>query len=252
MMMGIIFDIKRFAIHDGPGIRTTLFLKGCPLRCRWCHNPESQGFGIESFSIKGEALAVGREISVDDAVRLISRDMVFFDESGGGVTFSGGEPLSQPEFLMALLEACGALGLHRAVDTSGYAPTSILLDVAAQADLVLFDLKQADADAHLRQTGVEQALIHENLRALCGTGVSTELRLPMIPGVNDTGLAALCNFLASLPKRLPVRVLPYHRAAMGKYVRFGMPVPLPDTAEPTMAQMESYRAQLKAEGVDVL
>ena len=252
MMMGIIFDIKRFAIHDGPGIRTTLFLKGCPLQCLWCHNPESQGFGIESFSIKGEALAVGREISVDDAVLLISRDMVFFDESGGGVTFSGGEPLSQPEFLMALLEACGSLGLHRAVDTSGYAPTSVLLDVAAQADLVLFDLKQADADAHFRQTGVEQALIHENLRALCGTGVSTELRLPMIPGVNDTGLAAMCNFLASLPKRLPVRVLPYHRAAMGKYVRFGMPVPLPDTAEPTKAQMDSYRAQLKAEGVDVL
>ena len=245
-MNGLIFDVKRFAIHDGPGIRTTLFLKGCPLRCVWCHNPESQPFGVRSYGEGERKTVVGREIAVEEAVRELARDRVFFDESGGGVTISGGEPLSQPEFLLALLEGCGAQGLHRTVDTSGYAPREVLRAAAARAELVLFDLKQPDADAHRDQTGVDFALIRDNLRALCDTDVAIELRLPMIPGLNDSEamLAGMRALIESLPRRLPVRLLPYHRAAMGKYPRFGMRPPLPDTAEPTAEQMAFYRMKL--------
>ncbi len=245
-MRGLIFDIKRFAIHDGPGIRATLFLKGCPLRCAWCHNPESQPFEIRCYGEGARRTVVGREITVEEAVRELARDRVFFDESGGGVTFSGGEPLAQPDFLLALLDACGAEGLHRAVDTSGHAPAEVLLAVAARADLVLYDLKQSDPAAHRDQTGVDGALIRENLRALCATGTAIELRLPIIPGLNDgeETLARLRAFIESLPRRLPMRLLPYHRAAMGKYPRFGLPPPLPDTPEPTAEEMARYRMQL--------
>lgn len=250
-MKAVIFDIKRFAVHDGPGIRTTVFLKGCPLRCTWCHNPESQGFGIEEFNKGRGKFCVGREISVEEVVRLVERDMVFFDESGGGVTFSGGEPLAQPEFLLKALEACGAMGIHRAVDTSGYAPRDVLLEVASRTDLFLYDLKLADESAHLAHTGVEAALIRNNLRALCDTGVAIELRMPVIPGVNDSDacLDSMKDFIDSLPRRLPVKLLPYHSAAMDKYSRFGMKVPLPDTKEPTAEGMAYYNSKIRGEAV---
>jgi len=245
-MKAVIFDIKRFAVHDGPGIRTTVFLKGCPLRCTWCHNPESQGFGIEELSGGRGTFCVGREISVEEVVRLVERDMVFFDESGGGVTFSGGEPLSQPDFLVKALDACGAMGIHRAVDTSGYASRDVLIDVAARTDLFLYDLKLADESSHLAHTGVEAALIRENLIALCGTGVAIELRMPMIPGINDSDacLDSMKEFIDSLPRRLPVKLLPYHSAAMDKYSRFGMKVPLPHTKDPSAGRMAYYNSKM--------
>jgi len=248
-MKAVIFDIKRFAVHDGPGIRTTVFLKGCPLRCMWCHNPESQGFGIEEFSGGRGKFCVGREISVEEVATLVERDMVFFDESGGGVTFSGGEPLSQPEFLIKALEVCGAMGIHRAVDTSGYADRDVLMEVAARTDLFLYDLKLADASAHLSHTGVESFSIRENLRVLCDTGVAIELRMPMIPGINDSdaSLDSMKEFVDSLPRRLPVKLLPYHRAAMDKYSRFGMKVPLPDTEEPSAERMAYYKSKMSSD-----
>jgi pyruvate formate lyase activating enzyme len=243
MMKGVIFDIKRFAVHDGPGIRTTVFLKGCPLRCAWCHNPESQGFGVETFEGRVGTLHVGRRVTVDEMAAEIERDVVFFDESGGGVTFSGGEPLAQPEFLMALLDRCGELAVHRAVDTSGYAPREALLAVAERTDLFLYDLKPVDAASHLAHTGVGVELIHENLRALCETGAAIQLRVPVIPGMTDTpgNLAELKRFITSLPRELPVKLLAYHRAAMDKYPRFGMEPPLPDVPEPTAAEIALCR-----------
>ncbi len=252
---GVIFDIKRFAIHDGPGIRTTVFLKGCPLRCAWCHNPESQGFGVAALPGRDGPTTVGREVTAGEVVREVSRDTLFHDESGGGVTFSGGEPLAQPEFLCELLDRCGGLSIHRAVDTCGFAPREVLLAVARRTDLFLYDLKLADAAAHRAMTGESPAAIHDNLRALCETPVAIRLRVPVIPGITDTeaNLAALRALVDSLPRELPLQPLPYHAAAMDKYRRFGMSVPLPETREPTAAAMERVRRRLapaRAAGAD--
>jgi pyruvate formate lyase activating enzyme len=148
MMEGVIFDIKRFALHDGPGIRTTLFLKGCPLRCAWCHNPEGRAYALEKVEERTGPLAIGRPISVHEAMRELERDTNFYDESGGGITFSGGEPLAQHQFLVDLLGRCGELDIHRAVDTCGHAPREVLLNVAKQTDLFLYDLKSADDATH--------------------------------------------------------------------------------------------------------
>jgi len=243
LIQGTIFDIKRFAVHDGPGIRTTVFLKGCPLGCSWCHNPESQPLGVSVFEGRGGALEVGRLVAVDQIVRELERDTVFLDESGGGVTFSGGEPLAQSEFLLALLARCGELAIHRTVDTSGYAPREVLLAVAARTELFLYDIKLLDEDAQRLHTGVGKDLILDNLRALCDTGVSIRLRFPVIPGITDTAanVDAFGVLVRSLPRRLPVDCLPYHAAAMDKYPRFGMEPPLPKTPEPTAEAMAAIR-----------
>jgi len=223
-MNGIIFDLKRFAIHDGPGIRTTVFLRGCPLRCVWCHNPESQGFGIEDFNGPDGVITVGRSVSVDEVMAEVVRDIAFYEKSGGGVTFSGGEPLSQPEFLMELLGRCRGLGIHCAVDTCGYADSEVLLEVAKLADLFLYDLKLVDRDDHLKYTGVDVEVIHRNLRLLCDSGTEIQLRFPVIPGVTDTddNLAGVQALRESLSRELPIKRLPYHSAAMDKYRRFGI------------------------------
>jgi pyruvate formate lyase activating enzyme len=238
-----IFDIKRFAVHDGPGIRTTVFLKGCPLGCSWCHNPESQSVGVSVFEGRGGPLKVGRLVTVEELLRDIERDTLFFDESGGGVTFSGGEPLAQPDFLLAALARCGERAIHRTVDTSGYAPREVLLAAAARTELFLYDVKLLDEDAHREHTGVGVGLILGNLLALCETGVSIRLRFPVIPGITDTAanIDALGELVRSLPRRLPVDCLPYHAAAMDKYPRFGMEPPLPQTPEPTAAEMDAIR-----------
>ncbi len=245
-MKGVIFDIKRFAIHDGPGIRTTVFLKGCPLRCAWCHNPESQRPGVETLAGRDGPTPVGRKVSAAELVREVARDTVFFDESQGGVTFSGGEPLAQPAFLVEALDRCGDLAIHRAVDTSGHAPRDVLLDVARRTDLFLYDVKLMNDARHQALTGVAATPILENLRALCETGVAIRIRVPVIPGITDTdaNLAALGAWLRTLPRALPVTLLPYHAAAMDKYRRFGWPVPLPDTREASADELANVRVCL--------
>lgn len=224
-MNGIIFDLKRFAIHDGPGIRTTVFLRGCPLRCVWCHNPESQGFGVETFVGRdGCSVTVGRSVSVDEVVEEVARDLAYYAESGGGVTFSGGEPLAQPEFLMELLRCCREMGIHCAVDTCGFASADVVLEVAKLTDLFLYDVKLAEADEHMKYTGVDVELIHSNLRLLCDSGAEIQLRFPVVPGVTDTddNLAGVRALMQSLSRELPIKRLPYHSAAMDKYPRFGI------------------------------
>lgn len=246
-MKGVIFDIKRFAVHDGPGIRTTVFLRGCPLRCTWCHNPESQGYGVEELPGRERPVRVGREVSVNEVLAEVERDVVFFDESGGGVTFSGGEPLAQPEFLLELLRGCGDLEVHRAVDTSGYAPQKVLLQAAEHTDLFLYDLKMADDAKHREHTSVGVELIYNNLRALCDTDAAIHIRIPVIPGITDTAanMAAIRAFLESLPRKLPVKFLPYHSAAVDKYTRHGMKPPLPDTREPSAEEISELHRALK-------
>lgn len=294
-MNGVIFDIKRFAIHDGPGIRTTVFLKGCPLNCGWCHNPESQAASLDlvyraaacircggcvtacaagalrlaetgvvrdrtrctlcgkcAEACPSEALRlVGRHVDAAALTADIGRDRVFFDESGGGVTFSGGEPLAQPDFLLEMLDRCGRQGLHRAVDTSGFAPRDALMKVAALTDLFLFDLKLMDGAGHLRHTGVDNAGILANLRALSDAGTAVEVRIPVIPSVTDgANIAAIGAFLAALPRPHPVRLLPYHRAAVHKYEQFGRQAPLAAVVEPSPEDMRSWAQVLRDCGVE--
>jgi pyruvate formate lyase activating enzyme len=279
MAQGLVFDIKRYSINDGPGIRITIFLKGCPLDCRWCHNPESISPKIQKLftaarcigcgeccricpvhacrltpggvatdaslcTLCGQCADVcptlatemsGRYRSVDELLGIIEKERPFFDQSGGGVTFSGGEPLQQPEFLTEILEACGRQHIHRAVDTSGFAKTATLLRVAKATDLFLYDLKMMDADRHRRYTGVDNRLILDNLVALAASGAAIQIRIPLIGGVNDDmgNLEASAAFVADLPgAKKVVNLLPFHDVARGKDVKLGQVRNLAGLREP--------------------
>ena len=243
-MTGIVFDIKEFALHDGPGPRTTVFLKGCPLRCQWCHNPEGLspkpqlmvkkalctgcgrchipcahtecvGFDRCIHACPNGLISVaGRKMEAAELAAILNKDSRFFSENGGGITVSGGEPLMQPGFVIAL---CDALGddIHKALETSGYADPKVFSAVASKFDLVLLDLKLADPEAHKRYTGRDNRLIHQNLRWLRENQRDFILRIPLIPGITDTreNLTALAEIAGSDP----VELLAYNAMAGAKY-----------------------------------
>jgi pyruvate formate lyase activating enzyme len=324
---GLVFDIKRYALHDGPGIRTTVFLKGCPLSCVWCHNPEGLrpsvevgythdrciGCGVcveacgqgaltleqphveacgqgaltldqphveacgqgtlspdhrtvirdmDACTNCGRCAAVcpskarqvaGRRMPVSQVVAEVLKDQLFYDESGGGVTFSGGEPLSQPDFLLPLLEACGSHEIHCCVDTCGFAPWERLAAVAAATDLFLFDLKHIDGEAHRRATGVDNTLILDNLRGLVRLGAAVIVRLPLIPGFNDDPetIEGIGRTLGELSAVDTVHLLPYHHFQVSKYTKFGRPYPGCAIAKLPMRPIGQVEAQLRAHGLRV-
>jgi pyruvate formate lyase activating enzyme len=226
----LVFDIRRFTLHDGPGIRTTVFFKGCPLRCWWCHNPESQEACIEQVSVQrtldGKVFetksSVGSHQSPAEMMKEIEKDEIFYLESRGGVTFSGGEPLMQGEALKELLEACTLKGYHTTVDTSGHAEHAAVKKVMGLVNLWLFDLKLMDDYKHVEYTGVSNELALKNLETLARAGKNIIIRFPLIPGITD-GKDNL-EAIAALMKKLDLQridILPYHSIAKDKYKRMG-------------------------------
>jgi pyruvate formate lyase activating enzyme len=263
---GLVFNVQRFSIHDGPGIRTTVFLKGCPADCWWCHNPEARGAvpgslegAAESASDKrgGEAGAHptldSRWMAPGEVAAAALRDEIFYRQSGGGVTFSGGEPLAQAEFLLACLEALGRHGIHRAIDTSGLTSKATLLRVAEHAELFLYDLKLLDEVRHKRYVGLSNGRVVENLQELARAGVDVWLRTPVVPGVNDdrANLAALAELVGSLERPYPLYLLPYHRIGTDKYHRLGESYRLDGLEPPSRSRMAEIAAYLRHEGLNV-
>lgn len=230
-MKGLIFDIKHYAVHDGPGIRQTIFFKGCPLSCWWCHNPESQSPETETYTrqkmLDGRAHqkenTIGYYIEADELFKIIESDTIFFDESGGGVTFSGGEPLMQPDFLKEIAGSCKKAEIHTALDTSGFVEQKTLMEILPLIDLVLFDLKIMDDEMHQKYTGVSNRMILENLSMLNESGKDIHLRFPVIPGITDThdNINDITGYLQTLDQINHIDVLPYHDISRGKYERFG-------------------------------
>lgn len=277
---GLIFNVQRFSVHDGPGVRTTIFMKGCPLACSWCHNPESQELAPTFVRLQHRCMRCGRcsddelalptvvnktECDVDlcptgalqlvgeriDAARLVERalrDRTFFDESGGGVTISGGEPLVQAPFVTDVLRRLRGAGIHTALDTCGFAPWENLRDAAVVADLVLYDLKLMDPVRHEAATGASNERILFNLTALCAWHANVHIRVPVIPGVNadDANIDATARFLRSLNRALPVNLLPYHPSAEPKFARLGKHYTLHGTVSPSTAQLEAIVARFAA------
>ena len=224
MTTGTIFSIEDFAINDGPGIRTTVFLKGCPLRCAWCHNPEGQSPLPEILHKSAGDELCGREVSAQELAERLARDRDVFELNGGGVTFTGGEPMAQAEFLLDVLQRLR--GVHRAVETSGFCPSELFRNVLGELDYVLFDLKLIDPGEHSRWTGVSNSVILENFRILKESGKPFVVRIPLIPGVNDSLENAEATRTLILEGGVPpglerVEMLRYHKTAGAKYAMTG-------------------------------
>ena len=263
-LAGTIFEIRRFAIHDGPGIRTTVFLKGCPLDCWWCHNPEGRHPDAETFGLRrheGTPQAreetaqakIGYTITVDSVMEEVQKDEVFYDQSGGGVTFSGGEPMAQLQFLESLLRASKSRGIHTAVDTCGYATAADFERIYDFVNLFLFDLKLIDDEKHLNYTGVSNQLILSNLTLLAGKGNRIIVRIPMIPAITDTdeNLRAVVDFLKPLKSIRQISLLPYNKLGEDKIDRYLMPRRRLHLEQQSQTELEQKASQLRNYGYDV-
>jgi pyruvate formate lyase activating enzyme len=290
-MKGLVFNIQRFSVNDGPGIRTTVFLKGCPLHCKWCHNPESisrdrqlilrddrcircgdcfslcknhavqkvdGGFStIRDLCVEcGDCIEVcnseareiaGKEVTVEEVMLEIEQDIVFYNQSGGGASFSGGEPFLQHEFLTALLQECRKKNISTVVDTSGFTSPQILKSVSQFVDLYLFDLKTLDNAKHIEFTGVSNGQILQNLKHLSVLGKEVIVRMPVIPGVNDNPeeIRASGSFVSSLGNVREIHLLPYHSTGLEKYRRLGMEYEMHDAAPPSADDLSAIVKELR-------
>jgi pyruvate formate lyase activating enzyme len=294
---GVVFNVQKYSLQDGPGIRTTVFLKGCPLCCSWCHNPEGLSPRPEIVVVEtrcavcgecrtacplpgalqatvplptqnpdclfcaacveacpgGARQLIGRTMTVAEVLRQVLQDRIFYDDSGGGVTFSGGEPLMQPGFLKALLAACHDHGVHAAVDTCGLAASQHLLEIAPLTGLFLYDLKLMDDARHQLHTGVSNRPILENLRRLSAVHANIWVRVPLIPGINDDpeNLEAMARFVSSIPSARQVSVLPFHKTGAQKFRRLGRAFGLEQLEPPTPQAVAAAVEQLRSSGVMV-
>jgi pyruvate formate lyase activating enzyme len=277
---GLLFNIQKFSLHDGPGIRTVVFFKGCPLSCRWCSNPESQRADVLWWNPQPGGAATGtagattgaggpvpdsREYTLEETLAICLQDRPFYEESGtgnttaagnsqgerGGVTLSGGEALTQGEFAAALLEALGAEGIHTALETSGHAPADVFTRVTAAAALILFDVKHYDSRRHREGTGVDNALVLDNLRSALAAGRNLLPRIPVIPDYNASpeDAAGFARLFVSLDLHR-VQLLPFHQFGAQKYAALGRPYALEGVPQLHSEDLEEYRKVFAENGVD--
>jgi pyruvate formate lyase activating enzyme len=299
-MASLVFDTKRYAINDGPGVRVTIFLKGCPLDCAWCHNPESISPKMEKMFSANKCIGalsciedcpenalsmtpdkgvvtdfelctmcgdcaescpsgamemVAQYMDVAGVIETVLEERQIIEQSDGGVTCSGGEPLMHHKFLVEALDACKEEGFHRTVDTSGFTSRSVLLDVAKRTDHWLYDLKSMDSDTHLEWTGVRNEKILENLKTLASTGASINIRIPLVEGVNadDANIIATAQFVRALdgePKK--VNILPYHKIAENKYEKLGRQINLEGMSEPSIERQQEILKIFEAHGLEAM
>lgn len=261
-MKGIVFDIKHCAVHDGPGLRTTVFLKGCPLNCWWCHNPESinanpeevetvKKVGSNCFS---ETETLGKYLTVEDVWTEVQKDLIFFEESGGGVTFSGGEPLFQVEFLQGLLMKSKSNGIHSAVDTTGFTSRINFDSILPFTDLFLYDIKHLDDNLHKKYTGVSNRIILQNLESLISHNKKVIIRFPLIPGFNDSDkyINQFIRYLSRYEGLISgLHILPYHDNAEHKYKKFSIPFKMNGAKAYSDEILLDYKEKFLSKGFDV-
>lgn len=248
---GRIFDIQRFSTHDGTGIRTVVFFKGCIFRCRWCCNPESQSYAIQSMKTAVGTKTVGRDVTVGEVMTQVLRDRAYYRRSGGGLTLSGGEALAQPEFACALLASAKENGLHTAVETTACLPYDMIEKALPYLDMVLLDIKHTDSLKHEAFTGLRNELILANAKRIAASGAHLIIRVPTIPSFNDTEeeIRMIARFAASLPGVREIHLLPYHRLGYDKYMGLGRSYTMGDVLPPDNAHMERLRKVAEAEGL---
>ncbi len=237
---GRIFNIQRFSIHDGPGIRTIVFFKGCFMRCAWCCNPESQAYDIQTMVENGKEKIVGKDVTVEEILPELLADENYYRRSGGGITLSGGEILGQPDFARDLLHVCQDHGLHTAVESTANAPYENIQKILPYLDLYLMDIKHMDSVKHKEYTGAGNELILENAQKLATSGVELIIRTPVVPSFNDTAeeIRAISRFAATLPGVKEHHLLPYHRLGQDKYTGLDRNYSLKGIEPPTQERME--------------
>ncbi len=286
-MTGKIFKIQKYSIHDGPGIRTTVFFQGCPLSCLWCHNPESRPVfsGLKNTDLsdlKDRAAAASktaclsnsqdtaasdiqktfklhnkiseiREVNPDLLAVEMEKDSIFFDQSNGGVTCSGGEPLFQHEFLLDFLKQLKEREIHTAVDTSGFAPVRVMNETADMADLILFDLKLIENEDHIKYTGVSVKQIHENLKMLHEKNAKVWLRFPLIPKITEKNenIDKMMDFLLFFKKFVHINILPFHKTGKGKYLKLGIKNPMKGVEPLSEERIEEVKKKFEKKGFSV-
>ena len=251
---GRIFDIQRFSVHDGPGIRTIVFLKGCFLRCKWCCNPESQNHQIEQMSIGGKFKIMGRDVTVEEVMDVVERDRAYYRRSGGGMTLSGGECLYQSDFSAALLRAAKESGINTAVESTACASYDKIQKLIPYLDWYLMDIKNINSDKHKRFTGVPNELILENAKKIARDAKNLVIRVPVIPTFNDTEeeIRDIAKFAASLPNVSKIHLLPYHRLGADKYKGLGREYIMGDAPLIPREKMEVFKYIAESEGLDCM
>lgn len=252
-VVGRIFDIQKFSVHDGPGIRTIVFLKGCYLRCRWCCNPESQEYAVQKMLRGGKTVTVGRDVTVREVMEDVVKDVPYYRRSGGGVTLSGGEALAQPDFSYALLHESHEAGFNTAMETTGFADYEVIRPFFDVCDLFLMDIKHINSEKHRLFTTQPNERILENAEKIARNAKRLVIRVPVIPTFNDTPeeIGAIADFAAKLPVD-ELHLLPYHRLGYDKYVGLSRDYPMGDLPSPTKERMALFKEAASVKGLNVI
>ena len=248
---GRIFDVQKFSVHDGPGIRTIVFFKGCALRCKWCCNPESQKFEVQTMVQNGKDKIIGRDVTVSEVLDIVKKDMPYYKRSGGGLTLSGGEMLCQHEFAYALLRSAKKMAINTAVETTGFAAYETIEKLLPYIDTVLMDIKHIDSAKHKAFTTQSNERILENAIKIAENANKLIIRVPIIPTFNDTEaeISSIANFAASLKNVDEINLLPYHNYGRDKYIGLGREYLMGDVPPPTNEHMEKLKAVAERSGL---